>query len=135
MRGYMFHITEGYSNHTKKLSEVFSGNACKISYNDRKQYIGVKYKEKPLKFILNFLFIIIICMSSVRGFWWVDKEVSKEKVVRVLSEKREIVKEQVKMDKKLDSTEKDVEEVKEVNKILIEQIVRDSVNLTIKKEQ
>lgn len=126
MRGYMFHISEGYSTQTKTLAEVFNGEACRTTLKDKKQF--VKSSERPVIFFMKFIVIMAICMVGTRTFWWVDRELSQQKVVQILSENTEIKKQNY-------ENKQEIEQVKETNITLIEQMVKDSVTIEIKTKE
>ena len=126
MRGYMFHISEGYSTQTKTLGEVFNGEACRTTFKDKKQF--AKPNERPVIFFINFIVIVAICMVGTRTFWWVNREISQEKVVKVLTENSEIKKENSK-------SKKEIKESKKTNEVLLQKMIEDSVTLEIKTDE
>jgi len=126
MRGYMFHISEGYSTQTKTLGEVFNGEACRTTFKDKKQF--AKPNERPVIFFINFIVIVAICMVGTRTFWWVNREISQEKVVKVLNENTEIKKENSK-------SKKEIKESKKTNEVLLQKMIEDSVTLEIKTDE
>jgi len=126
MRGYMFHISEGYSTQTKTLGEVFNGEPCRTTIKDKKQF--VRSSERPFVFFTKFIVIVAICMVGTRTFWWVNREISQEKVVKVLTENSEIKKENSK-------SKKEIKESKKTNEVLLQKMIEDSVTLEIKTEE